>query len=92
MKKYPKSPIVGEVYYLLGQLYLLTDNNDYAISSFKKVPGSSPRAADAMLQVGKLYIVGGDAAHAKQSLDEVIKNHPKSVAAEHAKVWLKTMQ
>lgn len=91
LQKYPKTTNASEINYLLGQLYLITDNNDYAISSFKKVAEGSSRKPEAMLQVGKLYLVNGDAAHAKQFLEKVVKDYPKSDAAEHAQVWLKTM-
>jgi tol-pal system protein YbgF len=91
LQKYPKTTYVNEIYYLLGQLYLMTDNNDYAISSFKKVGADSTNRPEAVLQVGKLYLLNGDAAHAKQFLERVVKDYPKSDAAEHAKAWLKTM-
>ena len=91
LQKYPKTVYINEINYLLGNLYLITDNNDYAISSFKKVKPDSSHGPEAMLQVGKLYLINGDAAHAKQFLEKVVKDAPKSDAAEHAKVWLKAM-
>ena len=51
----------------------------------------SAKSPDAMLQIGRLYLLNGDAAHAKQFLEKVVKEYPKSSAAEHAKTWLKTM-
>jgi tol-pal system protein YbgF len=92
LEKNPKTIHANEINYLLGQLYLITDNNDYAMSSFKKVTSDYPKAPEAVLQVGRLYLLNGDAAHAKQFLEKVMKSYPESDAADHAKHWLNTMK
>lgn len=91
---YPKSPLVPNSYFWLGQSYLLDKPQDLnkAQAAFAKVgeyPQSS-KVADALYGLGKVYFLQGDKAKAKMTLQQVIDNYGASgsTAPQSAKLFL----
>ncbi len=94
IKQYPKSDRVTDASYWMGELYLTEGHPDLAAEQFRKVvrDTSSPKRPDAMMALGTIFLASGDTAHAKQNFETVIKEYPKTQAAEMAASKLKSLK
>ena len=86
-EKYPDSPLLPNVYYWLGEVYLATSKLDQAKTSFSLVISAYPdsqKAADSLYKLAVTLDRLGDSNMAKQYLDDVKLTYPESTAAKLA--------
>ncbi len=93
LKKYPKSKLVGDAQFWLGDLYLAQGRPDKATQEFRKVANnpSNIKAPDAMYKLGMIFLANGDLAHAKEMFTKVVNNYKGTEAAGLAAKQLKSM-
>ncbi len=81
--------------YWLGEAYYVTRQFEPALAEFQKLmekyPASS-KLTHAMLKVGYIYDEMGDKARARQTLGDLVANHPKTTAARLADERLRRMK
>ena len=93
VQKYPRSPRATDAAYWLGELYLTQGHPDLASQQFRVVirDTQSLKRPDALVALGTIYLASGDNAHAKESFERVLKEYPRTQAAEMAQSRLKQM-
>ncbi len=93
IKAHPKSQLVGDANYWLGELYLVEGQPDQASQKFRLVINNprNDKAPDAMLKQATIFMAYGDTAHAKEMYQRVIKHYPGTNAANVAQARLKTL-
>jgi len=93
IKVHPKSQLVGDANYWLGELYLVEGQPDQASQKFRQVINNpqNDKAPDAMLKQATIFMAYGDTAHAKEMYQRVMKNYPGTNAANVAQARLKTL-
>lgn len=87
-QKYPKSSLMPNAGYWLGECYYAQKRYDEAILSFQGVVSSYPRhqkASDSLLKTGYSYDQIGDKANARFYLEQVIELYPTADAAKKAR-------
>tara|TARA_R110001592_G_scaffold93088_1_gene270552 strand:+ start:11130 stop:11945 length:816 start_codon:yes stop_codon:yes gene_type:complete len=86
-EKYPDSPLLPNVYYWLGEVYLATSKLDQAKTSFSLVisayPGSQ-KTADSLYKLAVTVDRLGDTGLAMQYINDVKLKYPESTAAKLA--------
>ena len=94
VKTYPKSSLLGNAYYWLGELYLVQGQPDKASQQFRLVISNpeNTKTPDAMFKLGSIFLAFGDAAHAKEMFQKLVKQYPGTNAANLAKERLKTLE
>lgn len=90
---YPKSPLLGNAYYWLGELYLVQGQPDKATQQFRNVLAQKDnvKIPDALVKLGMIFLANGDMAHAKQTFEKVVKNYKGTTAAKVAQQQLNSM-
>jgi tol-pal system protein YbgF len=86
-ENYPESPLLPNVYYWLGEVYLATSKLDQAKTSFSLVNSAysgSQKAADSLYKLAVTVDRLGDSNLAKQYLNDVKLKYPESTAAKLA--------
>ncbi|MFV1872197.1 MAG: tol-pal system protein YbgF [Oleiphilus sp.] len=86
-ENYPESPLLPNVYYWLGEVYLATSKLEQAKTSFSLVVTaypSSQKISDALYKLAVTLDRLGDAAEAKKYLAEVQSKFPDSTASKLA--------
>lgn len=86
-ENHPESPLLPNVYYWLGEVYLATAKLDQAKTSFLLVINAYPtsqKASDATYKLGITLDGLGDKESAKKYLQEVQDKYPNSSAAKLA--------
>lgn len=87
-KRHPQSGYYPSVLFWLGNAQYATRDYKEAIANFRamltQMP-EHPRAAEAMLSIANCQIELKDTRAARRSLEDVVKAHPKSEAAQAAK-------
>lgn len=93
IKAYPKSTLLGDAHYWLGELYLVQGQPDVASQQFRQVISDpqNDKTPDAMFKLGSIFLAFGDAAHAKEMFQKLVKNYPGTNAAKLAEERLKTL-
>ena len=93
IKVHPKSKLVGDANYWLGELYLVEGQPDQASQKFRLVIDNpqNDKAPDAMLKQATIFMAYGDTAHAKEMYQRVIKSYTGTNAASVAQARLKTL-
>jgi len=85
---YPKTSLLPNAYYWLGESFYKRKNHDLAIKQFelflKEYP-KNPKVASAMLKQGYAYLEMGDASRGRTVLTRLVKRFPKSQEARSAK-------
>ena len=92
-ENYPDSPLLPNVYYWLGEVYLATSKLEQAKTSFSLVLTAypdSPKVSDALYKLAVTLDRLGEKSQAKQYLAEVQKNYPNTSAAKLAKNYTLT--
>jgi tol-pal system protein YbgF len=86
-ENFPDSPLLPNVYYWLGEVYLATEKLEQAKTSFSLVMTAYPDSAKVSDSLYKLAVTLdrlGQKEQAKQYLAQVKKNYPDSSAAKLA--------
>lgn len=94
-RRYPGSGYEESVLYWLGNAHYGKRDYEKAIASFRALANKSPgheRTPEALLSVAMCQIELKDRVAARRTLDELIKSHPSSEAAQEAKVRLATLK
>ena len=93
ISEHPKSHLIGDARYWLGELYLVEGQPDQASQEFRKVIANpkNDKAPDAMLKLATIFMAYGDSAHAKEMYQKVINNYAGTSAAEVAKTRMKAL-
>ncbi len=92
LKAHPKSSLVVNGYYWLGQIYYNQANLDEARKAFTIVVNQFPKhqkALDSKYKLGVVLHRLGDDIKAKKILKALIKEHAGSASARFAKKYLK---
>lgn len=92
--KYPSSPYVVNALYEKGRAYVLTENNQQAIASFKELVEKypeSPVSRKAAAEIGLLYYQNEDYNRAIEAYKQVIQKYPGSEEARLAMRDLKSI-
>jgi tol-pal system protein YbgF len=92
---YPKSTLVANSYYWLGQLYYKKQQFKNAQQSFAEVVNNfskSAKRSDAILKIGVIDETLGDVPSAKKAYNKVLKEYPNSSPAELAAKRLKELR
>lgn len=92
LKQYPKSPLVVNGYYWLGQIYYNQGKLDDARKAFTIVVNQFPnhqKTADSMYKLGVVLHRLGDLSQGEQYLKLVMKQFPDSASARFSKKYLK---
>jgi tol-pal system protein YbgF len=85
---YPKTSLLPNAYYWLGESFYRRKNHDLAIKQFElflKGYPNNPKVASAMLKQGYAYLEMGDASRGRTVLTRLVKRFPKSQEARSAK-------
>jgi tol-pal system protein YbgF len=89
--QYPNGAFTGNAFYWLGELYLVTEDNEKARQSFAQVVNLFPdhqKVPDALYKLGVVYHRLGDVGRAREFLNRVRNQHPQSSAAGLAQTYL----
>ncbi len=92
LTQFPKSTLVVNGYYWLGQIYYNQANLDEARKAFTIVMNQFPnhaKASDSKYKLGVVLHRLGDTAQAKRILMSVVKQYANSASARFAKKYLK---
>jgi len=91
IKQNPKSKLVINAHYWLGEIYLLYSHYSMATKEFKWVVNTHPKhnkAPDAMFKWGVSEMDSGHAHKASEVFQRLISEHPQSTSAHLAKVHM----
>lgn len=91
LRKWPKHELTGEAHFGLGEIYFKDDKCREALFEYGKVIQEftkSKSAPDAYLRSSDCFAKLKMNDEARLALEEVVKSHPKSVAAKSAKTKL----
>jgi len=91
LSKWSDDNLSNNAQYWIGENYYAMRDFQNALSAFQAVSANYPRGAkvpDAMLKIGYTYYEMGNSVRAKEMLNSVIKNHPKSSSANLARQTL----
>jgi len=92
LTQFPKSTLVVNGYYWLGQIYYIQANLDEARKAFTIVMNQFPNHAktpDSKYKLGVVLHRLGDTVQAKRLLNSVVKQYANSGSARFAKKYLK---
>jgi tol-pal system protein YbgF len=94
MGRYPNHPLAVNAQYWIGEAYYAQRDYRQALLEFQKVLDMPRRPdggkiPDALLKIGLCYANLRQAARAHQAWERVIRDHPQSEAAAHARNLLK---
>jgi tol-pal system protein YbgF len=87
-KRYPKSGYNASVLFWLGNAQYATRDYKEAITNFRSMLAQAPehpRAAEALLSIANCQIELKDTRAARRTLEDVVRLHPQSEAAQAAK-------
>jgi tol-pal system protein YbgF len=87
-KRYPKSGYNASVLFWLGNAQYATRDYKEAITNFRSMLAQAPdhpRAAEALLSIANCQIELKDTRSARRTLEDVVRLHPQSEAAQAAK-------
>jgi len=85
---YPKTSLLPNAHYWLGESFYRRKNHDLAIKQFElflKDYPKNPKAASAMLKQGYAFLEMGDTSRGRTVLGRLVKRFPRSREAKSAK-------
>jgi tol-pal system protein YbgF len=88
VEKYPEGEYTDQAYYWLGESLQAQHQNEASAEAFKYVSNrftKSTKHAAALIKLSDLYIQLDKKGDAKAMLERVIKEHPDTIDAEHAR-------
>lgn len=94
LKQYPTSALAPNAQYWLGEVMYSSRNYQGAIDEFVAVLqsyGNSPKAPDAAIKLGFSFYEMKSWVYARRSLENVLRNYPRTQAANLAKARLAKM-
>jgi tol-pal system protein YbgF len=89
-ENYPDSPLLPNVYYWLGEVYLATSKFEQAKTSFLLVVSAYPnsqKVSDSLYKLAVTVDALGDKALARQYINDVQSRYPDSSAAKLARAY-----
>jgi tol-pal system protein YbgF len=95
LASFPGGEYADNSTYWLGETYYVTRDFDRALSTFSSLVNEfpqSPKLPDARLKIGYIHYENGSWKEARQTLSEVVSNHPGTTAARLANDRLQRMQ
>jgi tol-pal system protein YbgF len=95
LKRYPASGYAPSAHLWLGNAHYGKRDYKEAIASFRAMMASAPdsvRVPEALLSIANCQIELKDNKAARKTLDELVKAHPKSEAAQAARERLATLK
>jgi len=95
LKKYPKSPLAANAQYWLGEVMYSSRNYRGAIDEFVVVLeqySDSSKAPDAAIKLGYSFYEMKNWVYARRTLQDVVRNFPKTQAAGLAQARLAKMK
>ena len=95
LKKYPRSPLAANAQYWLGEVMYSSKNYRGAIDEFVVVLeqyGDSSKAPDAAIKLGYSFYEMKNWVYARRTLQDIIRNFPKTQAAGLAEARLSKMK
>ncbi|MEM1243455.1 MAG: tol-pal system protein YbgF, partial [Pseudomonadota bacterium] len=87
LKNHPQGHYISNAHYWLGELYLLKNQTQKALTQFQVVANrypQSPKIPDALLKIGFVYYDIGQFVKAKQQLLQVTQKYPNTTVAQLA--------
>lgn len=93
LTQYPDHPLAGRAQFWVGQAYYEQGDYRQALAEFTKVRtafapnGASP---DALLMAGLCHDKLDNPAYAREAWQQVVRDYPKSDAAEKARAYIRT--
>ncbi|PIQ43719.1 MAG: tol-pal system protein YbgF [Gammaproteobacteria bacterium CG11_big_fil_rev_8_21_14_0_20_46_22] len=87
LSQYPAGQYAANAYYWLGELYMISGDNQKANDAFTTVVSNYPKSGkvqDAMLKLGMLAMSNQDYVSAKKTFNTLIKQYPDTPAARVA--------
>lgn len=90
-RQYPSSPYLPSVRFWLGNAQYANRDYKEAIQNFRAMLNAAPqhaRASEAFLSIANAQIETKDPRAARKTLEDLLRNHPESDAAETAKAML----
>ena len=94
-KRYPSSGFNESVQFWLGNAYYGKRDYKDAIASFRSLVTSTPdsaRAPEALLSIANCQLELKDTKAARRTIDELLKNYPKSEAAQAGRERLASLR
>ncbi|MDQ7032084.1 MAG: tetratricopeptide repeat protein [Desulfonauticus sp.] len=94
IKLFPKTKLLPNAYYWIGESYYSEKQYAQSILAFKKVTSLFPKhykAAHALLKIAYAYAELGDKQNAKFYLNILLQDYPKSDVVSKARAKLKTL-
>lgn len=94
-RRYPQSGYNESVLFWLGNAYYGKRDYKDAISTFRTLVNTSPdgaRAPEALLSIANCQVELKDPKGARRTIDELIKNYPKSEAAQAGRERLASLK
>lgn len=87
LSQYPAGQYAANAHYWLGELNMISGNNQEASDEFNTVVSDYPKSdkvSDAMWKIGMLAMANQDYKSAKQTFQAIVKKYPNSSAARLA--------
>ena len=87
LKNYPSSDFASTASFEIASTYLLNDDNENALVSFKNFLAKYPKSAyakEALLKIGIIYYNTQHETEALATLEQVVKEHPSTAESRDA--------
>ncbi len=95
IEKYPKSPLIPNAYYWLGECFFKRKMYEKAIINYDEVIVKYPKSRKvpaALLKEGIAFLKIGEKDGAKLIFRKILKDYPKSSQAVYAKKYLRKLK
>jgi len=92
--RFPQHKYADNSFYWLGEISLVQGKSKDAVSKFAKGLKTFPNGAKApanLLKIGVAFKQMGNATHAKNSWNKLVKDYPNTPEAKKAKLYLKDL-
>jgi tol-pal system protein YbgF len=93
LRQYPDHALAGRAHYWIGEAYFAQGDYRQALAQYRKVTQNfegSPADPDALLKAGVCYAKLNDPARAREAWQQVVRQYPRSAAAEKARDYIRT--
>lgn len=94
LNQYPNGKYTARTYYWLGQLFMVTGQNDKAVNNFTTVIdnyANSAKAPNAMLTLGSIEYTQSNWTQARTWWQKIIKKYPASSASKIAANYINNL-
>ncbi len=95
INKFPKSPLIPNAYYWLGETFYKRKMYEKAIINYDEVIvkySKSPKVPAALLKQGISFLKIGEKDGAKLIFKKIVKDYPRSPQARYARNYLKNLR